>query len=143
MENDFTKELADFYRIILEAERAGVQSIGDILPSVADEELKSLMTNYLRDEGMNCQILISLIKNLGYEPGNKTGDFVEKIRALKTVEEKIELLSKGQEWVARQIRYNRELIDSASSSFFMEAIKVQHEENVDTMKKILQSKKSV
>ncbi len=142
MNNQMKKELTDFYRIILEAERAGVQSISDILPSLEEGELKSLMTNYLRDEGMNCQILTALIKNLGYEPGSKTGDFVEKIKALNTTEEKLELLSKGQEWVAKQIRYNRELIDSTSSSFFMEAMKVQHEENVDTMKKMLTLKKS-
>lgn len=137
MKSDQSKELSDFYRILLEAERAGVQSISDIIPSVEDGELKSIMTRYLRDEGMNCQMLIALIKNLGFEPGNKTGDFVEKIKALDTTEEKLQLLIKGQEWVAKQIRYNRELIDTASSRFFLEAMKIQHEENVDLMKHIL------
>lgn len=137
MEQNKNKELTDFYRILLEAERAGVQSISDIIPEVSEGELKSLMTRYLRDEGMNCQLLIALIKNLGYEPGNKTGDFAEKIRSLNTVEEKFQLLIKGQEWVAKQIRYNRELMDTASSRFFLEAVKVQHEENVDSMKKLL------
>ena len=138
MKQEDKTKLTDFYRILLEAERAGVQSISDILPLVEEGELKSAMTRYLRDEGMNCQILIALIKNLGSEPGNKTGDFLEKIRALETVKEKLELLIKGQEWVAKQIRYNRELIDTSSSRFFMEAVKVQHEENVDLMKKMIQ-----
>jgi len=137
MEKDQNKMLTDFYRVLLEAERAGVQSINEIIPSVDEGELKSLMTRYLRDEGMNCQMLITLIKNLGDEPGTKTGDFIEKIRALNTTGEKLELLIKGQEWVAKQIRYNRELIDTASSRFFLEAMKVQHEENVDMMKKML------
>ena len=137
MENEVNRELSDFYIKLLEAERAGVKSINDIMPSVSDMELKSLMERYLRDEGMNCQILSSLIKNLGYEPGNKTGDFADKIKALSNTSEKLELLIKGQEWVAKQIRYNRELINSASSRLFLEAIKVQHEDNVDTMKKKL------
>lgn len=137
MKPDQSRKLADFYIVLLEAERAGVQSISDILPTVEDGELKSIMTRYHRDEGMNCQMLIALIKNLGYEPGNRTGDFVEKIKELKTTAEKLELLVKGQEWVAKQIRYNRELIDTASSRFFLEAMKIQHEENVDSMKNML------
>lgn len=78
MKNKNSKELADFYRKILEAERAGVQSINGIIPSLENGELKSMMETYLRDEGMNCQVLISLIKNLGEDPGNKTGDFAER-----------------------------------------------------------------
>lgn len=136
MDHEHKTRLADFYRILLEAERAGVQSINYILPSVDDGDLKLLMTRYLRDEGMNCQILISFIKNLGIDPGNKTGDFVEKIRSLKTTGEQIDLLIKGQEWVARQIRKNRDLIDTVSAMLFLEAVKVQHEENVDMMKKL-------
>ena len=138
MKNKNSKELADFYRMILEAERAGVQSINGIIPSLENGELKSMMETYLRDEGMNCQVLISLINNLGEDPGNKTGDFAEKIRALNTLNEKLELLIKGQEWVAKQIRYNRHLIETASSLYFLEAMKVQHEENVDRMKGMLE-----
>jgi hypothetical protein len=138
VENDHKNQLADFYRILLQAERAGVQSINEIIPVLEEGELKSLMARYLRDEGMNCQILITFIKNIGHEPGNKTGDFLEKIRAFDTVKEKLELLIRGQEWVAKQIRFNRELIDSASSRFFLEAVKVQHEENVDMMKRLMQ-----
>ena len=80
MKHDQNRKLADFYILLLEAERAGVQSISDIIPSVEDGELKSAMEVYLRDEGMNCQMLAALIKNLGYEPGNRTGDFVNKIK---------------------------------------------------------------
>ncbi len=138
MENKSTSELADFYRKILEAERAGVQSISGIMNTLEDGELKMMMATYLRDEGMNCQVLISLIKNLGHEPGSKTGDFVGKINALPSLQEKLQLLVKGQEWVAKQIRYNRPLIETASSLYFMEAMKVQHEENVDRMKRMIE-----
>ncbi|MFA5519631.1 MAG: DUF6306 domain-containing protein [Spirochaetota bacterium] len=140
MDKKQTKDLADFYRKLLEAERAGVKTISELLPEIKDEKIKLLMQAYLRDEGMNCHILDSLIKSLGHEPGNKTGDFVEKIRALPSLQEKLELLVKGQEWVARQIRYNREIINPSSSRIFLEAIKIQHEENVDSTKTILNIK---
>lgn len=136
MDNN-TKKLADFYRKLLEAERAGVKTITELMPEIKDENIKLLMQDYLRDEGMNCQILISFIKSLGHDPGNKTGDFVEKIRALPSLQEKLELLVKGQEWVAKQIRYNREIINPSSSRIFLEAMKIQHEENVDSTRAIL------
>ncbi|MBP7736538.1 MAG: hypothetical protein KA369_11240 [Spirochaetes bacterium] len=132
--------LADFYRMLLEAERAGVKSLNEIMPLIEDGDLKSQLLIYLRDEGMNCQILTNLIKNLGQDPGERTGDFIDKIRALDSTDEKLKLLIKGQEWVAKQIRYNRELINSASSMLFVEAIKIQHEKNVDIMKQLLQIK---
>lgn len=142
MEYKKTKDdlLVDFYRMLLEAERAGVKSLNEIMPLIEDGHLKSHLLIYLRDEGMNCQILTTMIKNLGQDPGDRTGDFIDKIRALDSTDEKLKLLIKGQEWVAKQIRYNRELINSASSMFFVEAIKIQHEINVDNLKQLLQIK---
>lgn len=37
--------------------------------------------------------------------------------------------------IRQEIRQNRDLIGTASKLLFLEAVKVQHEENVDTMKK--------
>jgi hypothetical protein len=140
MDDEKNKKLVEFYDKILEAERAGVQSTDELLRETTDAELKKLISSYFLDEGMNCGILSNLIKNTGRTPGNRTGDFIEKIRALKTVKEKLDLLVKGQEWVAKQIRYNREIISPASSLLFMEAIKAQHEENVDRLKKLIREK---
>lgn len=64
MKSDQSRKLADFYTVLLEAERAGVQSVSDIIPSVEDGELESIMIRYIRDEGMNCQMLIALTKIL-------------------------------------------------------------------------------
>jgi hypothetical protein len=62
---------------------------------------------------------------------------VDKIRALDNLEEKIQLLIRGQEWVARKIGESRNHLPAGSTYLFLEAIKVQHEENVDTLKKYL------
>lgn len=69
--------------------------------------------------------------------GEKTGDFVRKVKGLEKIEAKLALLIKGQEWVAKQIRKNRALFIYGSGAMFMESIKIQHEENVDYLKRLL------
>jgi hypothetical protein len=91
----------------------------------------------LRDEGVNCRILVSFINDLGAEPSDKIGAFADKVGALDNLNEKMYLLIRGQEWVARKIREFRNHLPAGSTHLFLEAIKVQHEENVDTLKKYL------
>jgi nitronate monooxygenase len=131
------RALIAFYNHLLEAERAGVQVLIGLIPGVEDKNLKILLERFLRDEGMNCQIFSTIIKNSGEEPGKKTGDFVQKVKALEKMEDKLQLLARGQEWVAKQIRKNRALWVYGSAPVFMEAMKIQHEENVDDLKRIL------
>ena len=129
--------LVDFYNLLLEAERAGVAVLGELISQTEDQRLQELLKKILRDEGLNCRILVSLIHDLGLEPSKRTGDFADKVCALESLEEKTELLIRGQEWVARKIREFRHLLPTGSHHLFLEAIKVQHEENVDAMKKRL------
>jgi hypothetical protein len=135
MVQDAKTELIIFYNRLLEAERAGVQALNDISSRVIDKDQKNLLMKFLQDEGMNCQILRTFIKNADGEPTSKVGDFIDKIRALSTIEEQLSLLIKGQEWVAKYIRRNRDLLLKTSTQMFMESIKIRHEENVDTLKK--------
>lgn len=123
--------------ILLEAERAGVKVLHDLVSQLDDEEEKKLANKFLHDEGMNCQILKTIIENLGGEVSLKTGDFVQKIEALPTIEDKLILLIKGQEWVAKKIKESRQMAFIVSDQIFLEAIKIQHEENVYALKKYL------
>nr|MBC8434513.1 hypothetical protein [Candidatus Desulfatibia vada] len=106
---------------------------GELLSQTDDRHLLDLLKKFLRDEGVNCRILIALIHDLGAEPSDRTGDFVDKVLALDSLKEQIDLLIRGQEWVARKIRESHHLLPAGSPQLFMEAIKVQHEENVDTL----------
>ena len=123
--------LVDFYNLLLEAERAGVVVIEEMLEKVEDQGLKTMLEKFLRDEGTDCKILFDLIMDEGGLPSKKTGAFVEKIRALPTLVEQVDLLIRGQEWVAKQIRRQRHLLPVGSPYLKLEAIKVLHEENVD------------
>jgi len=127
--------LSEFFNMLLEAERAGVKVLGELVRQVEAQQLKTLLNKFLRDEGVNCRILVSFINDLGEAPSDKTGAFAEKVFALDTLHEKMNLLIRGQEWVARKIREFR--LPPGSTHLFLEAIKVQHEENVDTLKKYL------
>ena len=130
-----TNTLLDFYNMLLEAERAGVTVLSEMNTQIEDQRLKPILKKFLRDEGVNCRILVSLIHDLNAEPSDKTGAFVDKIRALDNLDEKIQLLIRGQAWVARKIREFQGYLPTGSASLFMDAIKVQHEENVATLKK--------
>lgn len=130
-----TTALLNFYDMLLEAERAGVTVLSELNMQAEDRLLKPILEKFLRDEGVNCRILVSLIHDLNAKPSDKTGTFVDKIRALDNLDEKIQLLIRGQAWVARKIKEFRFNLPSGSAYWFLEAIKIQHEENVDTLKK--------
>lgn len=134
-----SQEVILFYNTLLSAERAGVEVLSGLIQEVEDNNLKIILGRFMRDEGMNCQIFSTLIKNSGEEPGNKTGDFLQKVKLLEKTEDKINLLLKGQEWVGNQIRKNRALFIYGSEGMFLESIKIQHEENVDYLKQSLGS----
>jgi hypothetical protein len=130
-----TTTLLNFFNMLLEAERAGVTVLNELNMQVENRRFKPILEKFLRDEGVNCRILVSLIHDLNAKPSDKTGAFVDKIRALDNLDEKIQLLIRGQAWVARKIKEFRFNLPAGSTYLFLEAIKVQHEENVDTLKK--------
>jgi len=132
-ENHFN-DLISFLNKLLEAERAGVKVLSKLLPQINDSNMEKMVKHFLHDEGMNCQILKTVIENSGGEISTSVGDFVQKIGALETLNEKFELLIRGQEWVAKYIRKNRKLAIKVSDMMFLESIKVQHEENVDRLR---------
>jgi hypothetical protein len=140
MNTNDTMTLPDFYNMLLEAERAGVTVLGELVQQVEEERLTPALKKFLRDEGANCRVLINLIHDLGEKPSDKTGAFVGKVRALENLDEKIQLLIRGQAWVARKIQEFHNLVPAGSPYLFMEAIKMQHEENVGTLEKYFEDR---
>lgn len=130
--------LLDFYNMLLEAERAGVTVLSEMNKQVGDQRLTPILKKFLRDEGVNCRILVNLIYDLNAMPSDKTGAFVDKIRALDNLDEKIQLLIRGQAWVARKIQEFQSNLPVGSACLFMDAIKAQHEENVDMLRKYVE-----
>lgn len=132
--NQPNTSLSDFYNLLLEAERAGVAVLGELVLQTDEPQLLALIKKFLQDEGLNCRILIALIRDLGAEPSDKTGAFADKVRALDNLKDKIDLLIRGQAWVARKIKAFCYHLPAGSPYLFMQAIKTQHQENVEALK---------
>ena len=69
-------------------------------------ELRQLLKKVCHDEGYFAGELSAHVRRLGGAPSNKTGDFVEKVRAVSDLRGKLELLNRGQRWVIRKIDEN-------------------------------------
>jgi len=94
-------ELAERLNALLEAERAGAKVL---LALMRDHpEAKAALEPVQRDEGRYAGLLTRLVRQLGAEPSAKTGDFVGKVLALDGLKPRLELLNRGQGWVAKRI----------------------------------------
>lgn len=56
------------------------------------------------DEAAFCAMLARHITRFGGAPSRATGAFYDKLAALETVDRRLELLDRGQGWVARKLR---------------------------------------
>ncbi len=88
--------------LLLESERAGVVALESIAAEVEQDELRQFLLASRDEERRNTGELEALIRQNGGAPSDKTGPFAEKIAALDSVRDKLNLMSRGQEWVARK-----------------------------------------
>ena len=66
-------------------------------------ELRELLKKVSHDEGYYAGELSAHVRRLDRQASTKTGDFVEKVRAVGNFKGKLELLNRGQRWVVRRI----------------------------------------
>ena len=88
--------------LLLESERAGVIALSRLIDDVEQEELKKFLRGSRAMEQRNAEELESLIRDNGGTPSTKTGPFAGKVAALQSIRERLNLLSRGQEWAARK-----------------------------------------
>jgi nitronate monooxygenase len=114
---------------LLEAERAGVATLARLRAEAA-EELIADLRRIGQDEAWSCAGLHRSIKTLGGEPSDQTGDFADKVMALEGLAPRLELLSKGQVWVARRLsRWIATEPPEEVREFLSEMLR-RHEENI-------------
>ncbi|RXT07042.1 DUF6306 domain-containing protein [Ammoniphilus sp. CFH 90114] len=118
---------------LLEAEKSGVAVLDDLLKTYPSSGLEDSFVQVKEDESWSCQGLIHSIQREGGTVSKEIGDFIEKVRALPSLKEKLALLNKGQAWVARKIdeaiSYG---MDTRTRTFLLE-MKKRHEQNIDKM----------
>src|SRR5579864_2925299 len=99
-------QLEGFLNALGEAERAGGRVLHELTEMARVPELRELLKKVGHDEGYYAGELAAHVRRLGGAPSTKTGDFVEKVRAVNDFRGKLELLNRGQRWVIRKIDEN-------------------------------------
>ena len=88
--------------LLLESERAGVIALSTLIDDVEQEELKTFLRGSRAMEQRNAEELEALIRDNGGKPSSGVGPFARKVAALDSIRDRLNLLSRGQEWAARK-----------------------------------------
>jgi hypothetical protein len=88
--------------LLLESERAGVIALGTLIADVKQDELKKFLSGSRAMEQRNAEELEALIRDNGGSPSSGIGPFAGKVAALESIRDRLNLMSRGQEWAARK-----------------------------------------
>ncbi len=88
--------------LLLESERAGVIALGALISDVKQDELKKFLSGSRAMEQRNAEELEALIRDNGGDPSSGIGPFAAKVAALESIRDRLDLMSRGQEWAARK-----------------------------------------
>jgi len=88
--------------LLLESERAGVIALDALVADVKRDELKKFLSGARAVEQRNAEELEALIRDNGGNPSSAVGPFAGKVAALESIRDRLNLMSRGQEWTARK-----------------------------------------
>lgn len=97
-------EMIPLLNLLLEGERAGARGVAEMDRQATDGPDRAVLHDIAKDEAHFCAMLTRQIARLGGTPSLQTGAFYEKLMALETSGERIDLLDRGQGWVVRKLR---------------------------------------
>jgi hypothetical protein len=130
-------QLETFLNMMGEAERAGGRVLHELTDQAHSLELREMLRKVGHDEGYYAGELSAHVRRLGGSPSNKTGDFVEKVRAVPDFKGRLELLNRGQRWVIRKINEQLPSIHDEPLSAFLRVMAEGHEVNIGALEKAL------
>ena len=128
-----------FLNALGDAERAGGRVLHELTGQARSLELKELLKKVAHDEGYYAGELSHHVRRLGGNASNKTGDFVEKVRAVGDLRGKLELLNRGQRWVIRQINENLATVSDPELKAFLVVMAQGHELNIGALEQALKA----
>lgn len=126
-------QLEGFLNSLGEAERAGGRVLHELIDLAHSLELREMLKKVGHDEGYYAGELSAHVRRLGGIPSTRTGDFVEKIRAVADFRGKLELLNRGQRWVIRKIEENVPTIADAQLKAFLVVMAEGHRVNIGAL----------
>lgn len=131
-------KLEGFLNILGEAERAGGRVLHELTEMARSPELRELLKKVGHDEGYYAGELSAQVRRLGGTASNKTGDFVEKVRAVQDFRGKLELLNRGQRWVIHRIEENLATLNDPELHAFLDLMAKGHHVNIGALEEALQ-----
>lgn len=130
-------QLESFLNMMGEAERAGGRVLHELTEQAQSLELRELLKKVGHDEGYYAAELAAHVRRLGGAASNKTGDFVDKVRAVNDFRGKLELLNRGQRWVIRKIEENLASIEDPALRAFLSVMAKGHHTNIGALEDAL------
>jgi nitronate monooxygenase len=130
-------ELESFLNSLGEAERAGGRILHELTEQAQSLELREMLKKVGHDEGYYAGELAAHVRRLGGTPSTKTGDFVEKVRAVSDFKGKLELLNRGQRWVVRKIGEQVADLTDLRLQAFLRVMAEGHDANIGALEKAL------
>jgi len=131
-------KLEEFLNTLAEAERAGGRVLHELTAGAQSLELREMLKKVGHDEGYYAGELAHHVRRLGGAPSTRTGDFVEKVRAVADFRAKLELLNRGQRWVIRKIDESLPQIADAELHAFLVVMAQGHRVNIGALEEALQ-----
>lgn len=131
--------IVDRLNELLEAERAGVETLSRLFPEARGPEMHTLFEEVRDDEAWSCAGLVESIKTLGGAPSAKKGDFADKVMAEPTLPARLTMLNRGQGWVVKRLDT---LIGEALPepvTKFLQEMKRRHVTNIETCERLAKS----
>jgi 5-formyltetrahydrofolate cyclo-ligase len=123
-------ETLELLRELLEAERAGARGVGAMSREQIAECGHTLLRSVAMDEARCCAMLTRQIVRLGGTPSLATGAFYDKLLAVKEPDRRLDLLNRGQGWVARKIREALPRIEDDALHHDLKDMLELHERNI-------------
>ena len=129
--------LEGFLNLLGEAERAGERILHELTEQASSLELREMLKKVGHDEGYYAGELAAHVRRLGGTPSTKTGDFVEKVRAVADFRGRLDLLNRGQRWVIRKIEENGPAVSDDHLKAFLAVMAEGHRVNIGALEDAL------
>lgn len=120
------EELIAALRELLAAERAGARTAAACLAQAHTATLQSQLSQLHRQEVSSCRALLHCLQHLDAKPGQAVGDFYQKVMALDTFQERMELIDAGQRWVLRRVERLLPRVHDSIIAHHLETVRHYH-----------------
>ena len=127
---------------LLEAERAGVETLSRLFPEARSPQMQTLFEQVRNDEAWSCAGLVRSITTIGGAPSDKKGDFAEKVLREPNLADRLRLLNRGQGWVVKRLDGLLAEALPASVSDFLTEMKTRHLANIEACERLAESLKA-